>query len=91
MACTNCHIFNIPRGIVNAVRDDLPIGKYGKIIIKRFLLSFNQNFSVALELANEFFLFGINTDHRKSDLPTCCPYGRDILKLCISVLNLHYS
>jgi hypothetical protein len=84
---TDAHESIVGRKVVDAVRDRLADGIAGKVMhVDPLGLTFRLPFAAAvLEVADEFFLLGIDGNDRDATLDTVSRFLVDMLELCVAL------
>ena len=90
MACPDGKVTLVPNGIIDAVGNNLTIGKSGEVMVKTLRLANSHNLSVAFEVANQLLLLRINTDDRNAPFLAGLAYLGNLDELGIPVLDISH-
>ena len=88
---SHCHISYIPCDIIDAVRNHRAISEGCKVVIKGFKSANRESLAVPFEVAEKFFLLGVNTEDRNTDLLQGFACGRNVFKLFIPILDISHG
>jgi len=82
------HVAYIPGYIVDAVRNNLPVGEGGKVVVIGLWLTIGKGLSFSLEVPQHLLLLGVNANDGKSSHLRFFADGGDAPELFITVLDL---
>ena len=82
------HISGVCRDVVDAVRNNLTVRERPEVVIERTRLTRAEHFPVTLEVADEFFLLGVDADNGDAYCRSLLSDVSDIPELDVPALNI---